>query len=135
MKTRGEKVTDPTSAKLNSGNQISFVFNNLKDAYRWDNLRNEKPKTPSQWAGILLTVVFVLGLLSGIAYGIKWNNQETQWNNEGLSAVHGTVIDSNGEAIEDVIIEANGRKTSTNPQGWYVIYDLVGDEVKITFTM
>tara|TARA_B100000029_G_scaffold295955_1_gene289238 strand:- start:249 stop:1448 length:1200 start_codon:yes stop_codon:yes gene_type:complete len=135
VKTRGEKITDPTSAKFNSGNQISFVFSNLKDAYRWDNLRNEKSKTPAQWAGILLTVVFVLGLLSGIAYGIKWNNQETQWNNEGLSAVHGTVIDSNGVAIEDVAVEANGRKTLTNPQGWYVLYDLVGDEVKITFTM
>ena len=56
-------------------------------------------------------------------------------NNEGLSAVHGSVIDTNGDAIEDVIVEANGKKTSTNPQGWYVIYDIVGDEVQITFTM
>ena len=135
VRTRKEKVTDPTSSEFKSGNQISFVFTNLKDAYRWDNLRNDKPKTPSQWAGILLSIVFVLGLFSGIAYGIKWNNQDTQWNNEGLSAVHGSVIDTNGDAIEDVIVEANGKKTSTNPQGWYVIYDLVGDEVQITFTM
>ena len=135
VRTRNEEVTDPTSSEFKSGKQISFVFTNLKDAYRWDNLRNDKPKTPSQWAGILLSIVFVLGLFSGIAYGIKWNNQETQWNNEGLSAVHGSVIDTNGNAIEDVIVEANGKKTSTNPQGWYVIYDLVGDEVQITFTM
>ena len=135
VKTRIEEVTDPTSSKFKSGNQISFVFTNLKDAYRWDNLRNDKPKTPSQWAGILLSIVFVLGLFSGIAYGIKWNNQDTQWNNEGLSAVHGSVIDTHGDAIEDVIVEANGKKSSTNPQGWYVIYDLIGDEVQITFTM
>ena len=135
VRTRNEEVTDPTSSEFKSGKQISFVFTNLKDAYRWDNLRNDKPKTPSQWAGILLSIVFVLGLFSGIAYGIKWNNQDTQWNNEGLSAVHGSVIDTNGDAIEDVIVEANGKKTSTNPQGWYVIYDLVGNEVQITFTM
>ena len=135
VKTRNEEVTDPTSSKFKSGNQISFVFTNLKDAYRWDNLRNDKPKTPSQWAGILLSIVFVLGLFSGIAYGIKWNNQDTQWKNEGLSAVHGSVIDTHGDAIEDVIIEANVKKTSTNPQGWYVIYDLIGDEVEIKFTM
>ena len=135
VKTRNEEVTDPTSSKFKSENQISFVFTNLKDAYRWDNLRNDKPKTPSQWAGILLSIVFVLGLFSGIAYGIKWNNQDTQWNNEGLSAVHGSVIDTHGDAIEDVIVEANGKKSSTNPQGWYVIYDLIGDEVQITFTM
>ena len=136
VKTRGEEVKDPTSSKFKSGNQISFVFSNLKDAYRWDNLRNDKPKTPSQWAGILLSIVFILGLFSGIAYGIKWNNQDTQWNNEGLSEVHGSVIDTNGEAIENVIIETNnGKKTSTNPQGWYVLYDIIGEEVKITFTM
>ena len=135
VRTRNEEVTDPTSSEFKNGKQISFVFTNLKDAYRWDNLRNDKPKTPSQWAGILLSIVFVLGLFSGIAYGIKWNNQDTQWNNEGLSAVHGSVIDTNGDAIEDVIVEANGKKTSTNPQGWYVIYDIVGDEVQITFTM
>ncbi len=135
VRTRNEEVTDPTSSEFKSGKQISFVFTNLKDAYRWDNLRNDKPKTPSQWAGILLSIVFVLGLFSGIAYGIKWNNQDTQWDNEGLSAVHGSVIDTNGDAIEDVIVEANGKKTSTNPQGWYVIYDIVGDEVQITFTM
>ncbi len=135
VRTRNEEVTDPTSSEFKRGKQISFVFTNLKDAYRWDNLRNDKPKTPSQWAGILLSIVFVLGLFSGIAYGIKWNNQDTQWNNEGLSAVHGSVIDTNGDAIEDVIVEANGKKTSTNPQGWYVIYDIVGDEVQITFTM
>ena len=136
VQTRGEEVSDPTSSQFKSGNQISFVFSNLKDAYRWDNLRNEKPKTPSQWAGILLSIVFILGLLSGIAYGVKWNNQDTQWNNEGLSEVHGTVIDTNGEAIENVIIETNnGKKTSTNPQGWYVLYDIIGEEVKITFTM
>ena len=134
-KTRGKNVNDPTSADFKDNTQISFVFNNLKDAYRWDNLKYEEQKTPAQWAGILLSIVFVLGLMSGIAYGIKWNNQETQWSSEGLSAIHGTVIDTNGEAIENVIVEANGRKTSTNPQGWYVIYDLVGDDVEIKFTM
>ena len=61
--------------------------------------------------------------------------EKYQWSSEGLSAIHGTVIDTNGESIENVIVEANGRKTSTNPQGWYVIYDLVGDDVELKFTM
>ena len=135
IRTRNEEITDPTSSKFKSGNQVSFVFTNLKDAYRWDNLKNDKPKTASHWAGILLSIVFVLGLFSGIAYGFKWSNQNTQWNNEGLSAVHGSVIDTHGDAIENVMVEANGKKTTTNPQGWYVIYDIVGDEVEIKFTM
>ena len=136
-KTRGENVRDPTSSKFKKKNQMSFVFTNLKDAYRWDNLSNlnEKPKTPAQWAGILLSIVFVLGILSGIAYGIKWNNQDSQWNNEGLSSVHGTIIDTNGEAIEGAKIEANNKKAYSNPQGKYYLYDLVGDEIQITFTM
>ena len=136
-KTRGEKVSDPTSSKLKKKTQMSFVFTNLKDAYRWDNLSNlnEKPKTPAQWAGILLSIVFVLGILSGIAYGIKWNNQDSQWNNEGLSSVHGTIIDTNGEAIEGAEIETNNKKAYSNPQGKYYLYDLVGDEIQITFTM
>ena len=136
-KTRGENVRDPTSSKFKKKNQMSFVFTNLKDAYRWDNLSNlnEKPKTPAQWAGILLSIVFVLGILSGIAYGIKWNNQDSQWNNEGLSSVHGTIIDTNGEAIEGAEIETNNKKAYSNPQGKYYLYDLVGDEIQITFTM
>jgi len=136
-KTRGENVSDPTSSKFKKKTQMSFVFTNLKDAYRWDNLSNlnEKPKTPAQWAGILLSIVFVLGILSGIAYGIKWNNQDNQWNSEGLSSVHGTIINTDGEAIEGAKIEANNKKAYSNPQGKYYLYDLVGDEVQITFTM
>ena len=136
-KTRGEKVSDPTSSKFKKKTQMSFVFTNLKDAYRWDNLSNlnEKPKTPAQWAGILLSIVFVLGILSGIAYGIKWNNQDSQWSNEGLSSVHGTIIDTDGEAVEGAKIEANNKKAYSNPQGKYYLYDLVGDEIQITFTM
>ena len=136
-KTRGEKVSDPTSSKFKKKTQMSFVFTNLKDAYRWDNLSNlnEKPKTPAQWAGILLSIVFVLGILSGIAYGIKWNNQDSQWSNEGLSSVHGTIIDTDGEAVEGAKIEANNKKAYSNPQGKYYLYDLVWDEIQITFTM
>lgn len=136
-KTRGENVSDPTSSKFKKRSQMSFVFTNLKDAYRWDNISNlnEKPKTPAQWAGILLSIVFVLGILSGIAYGIKWNNQDSQWNNEGLSSVHGTIIDTNGDAIEGAKVEANNKKAYSNPQGKYYLYDLVGDEIQITFSM
>lgn len=136
-KTRGEKVNDPTSSKFKKKTQMSFVFTNLKDAYRWDNLSNlnEKPKTPAQWAGILLSIVFVLGILSGIAYGIKWNNQDSQWNSEGLSSILGTIIDIDGEPIEGAKIEANNKIRYSNPQGKYYLYDLVGDEVQITFTM
>ena len=137
-KTRGENVSDPTSSKFKKKTQMSFVFTNLKDAYRWDNLSNlnEKPKTPAQWAGILLSIVFVLGILSGIAYGIKWNNQDSQWNSEGLSSVHGKVMNfTNGTAIKGVKVEASDKTTETNKQGMYYLFDLSGDEVKITFTI
>jgi len=136
-KTRSEETSDPTSSKIKKEQPLSFVFSNLKEAYRWDNLNtlNEKPKTAAQWAGILLSIVFVLGILSGIAYGIKWNNQESQWTSEGLSSVHGTIIDDNGNGIEGVKIEADDKKTYTNAQGKYFLYDLIGDEVKIIFTM
>ena len=81
-----------------------------------------------------MSIVFVLGILSGIAYGIKWNNQDSQWSNDGLSSVHGTIIDTDGEAVEGAKIEANNKKAYSNPQGNYYLYDLVGDEVQITFT-
>ena len=136
-KIRSNDTSDPTSAKLQKEKPLSFVFSNLKEAYRWDNLNNlnEKPKTAAQWAGILLSVVFVLGIFSGIAYGIKWNNQETQWTSGGLSSVHGTIIDSDGNSLEGVKIEADDKKTYTNAQGKYFLYDLIGDEIEIMFTM
>ena len=136
-KTRSEVTADPTSSKLKKEQPLSFVFSNLKEAYRWDNLNtlNEKPKTSAQWAGILLSIVFILGILSGIAYGIKWNNQESQWTSDGLSSVHGTIIDDNGNGLEGVKIEADDKKTYTNAQGKYFLYDLIGDEVEIMFTM
>lgn len=136
-KTRSDTTSDPTSSKLQKEQPLSFVFSNLKEAYRWDNLNNlnEKPKTAAQWAGILLSIVFVLGILSGIAYGIKWNNQETQWSSEGLSSVHGTIIDVNGNSLEGVKVEADDKKTYTNAQGKYFLYDLIGDQVEIKFTI
>ena len=136
-KNRSDDTSDPTSSKFQKEQSLSFVFSNLKEAYHWDNLNNlsEKPKTAAQWAGILLSIVFVLGIFSGIAYGIKWNNQETQWTSEGLSSVHGTIIDSDGNALEGVKIEADDKKTYTNAQGKYFLYDLIGNEVEITFTM
>lgn len=136
-KIRSDDTSDPTSAKLQKEKPLSFVFSNLKEAYRWDNLNNlnEKPKTAAQWAGILLSVVFVLGIFSGIAYGIKWNNQETQWTSGGLSSVHGTIIDSDGNSLEGVKIEADDKKTYTNAQGKYFLYDLIGEEIEIMFTM
>ena len=136
-KTRSDTTSDPTSSKLKKEQPLSFVFSNLKEAYRWDNLNNlnEKPKTAAQWAGILLSIVFVLGILSGIAYGIKWNNQENQWSSEGLSSVHGTIIDANGNTLEGVKIEADDKKTYTNAQGKYFLYDLIGNQVQIMITM
>ena len=112
---RDKQTKDPTSSKF----QKKTVFTNLKDAYNWDKINSlsEEPKSPAQWAGIILSVVFVLGIMSGIAYGIKWNNQESQWDNDGLSSVQGTVIDINGEGLEGVLIEAEDKKTYTNAQG------------------
>ena len=73
--------------------------------------------------------------MAGIAYGIKWNNQDSQWNNEGLSSVQGTVIDKKGKSLEGVLIEAEDKKTYTNAQGKYYLYDLDGEEVRIIFEL
>ena len=135
--TRNKETKDPTSSELKKKTVVSAVFTNLKDAYNWDNLNNlgEKPKTPSQWAGVLLSIVFVLGILSGVAYGLKWSDQETQWDNEGLCAVHGTVIDESGNSLEGVKVEIGDKKTYTNEQGKYYLYDLTGDEARLNFVM
>ena len=135
--TRNKETKDPTSSELKRKTVVSAVFTNLKDAYNWDNLNNlgEKPKTPSQWAGVLLSIVFVLGILSGVAYGLKWSDQETQWDNEGLCAVHGTVIDESGNSLEGVKVEIGDKKTYTNEQGKYYLYDLTGDEARLNFVM
>ena len=135
--TRNKETKDPTSSELKRKTVVSAVFTNLKDAYNWDNLNNlgEKPKTPSQWAGVLLSIVFVLGILSGVAYGLKWSDQETQWDNEGLCAVHGTVIDEYGNTLEGVKVEIGDKKTYTNEQGKYYLYDLTGDEARLNFVI
>ena len=135
--TRNKETKDPTSSEFKRKTVVSAVFTNLKDAYNWDNLNNlgEKPKTPSQWAGVLLSIVFVLGILSGVAYGLKWSDQETQWDNEGLSAVHGTVIDEYGNTLEGVKVEVGDKKAYTNKQGKYYLYDLTGDEARLNFVM
>ncbi len=132
-RVRDKQTKDPTSSKF----QKKTVFTNLKDAYNWDKINSlsEEPKSPAQWAGIILSVVFVLGIMSGIAYGIKWNNQESQWDNDGLSSVQGTVIDINGEGLEGVLIEAEDKKTYTNAQGKYWLYDLDGEEARIIFEL
>ena len=134
---RHKETKDPTSSEFKRKTVVSAVFTNLKDAYNWDNLNNlgEKPKTPSQWAGVLLSIVFVLGILSGVAYGLKWSDQETQWDNEGLCAVHGTVIDESGNSLEGVKVEIGDKKTYTNEQGKYYLYDLTGDEARLNFVM
>jgi hypothetical protein len=134
---RHKETKDPTSSEFKRKTAVSAVFTNLKDAYNWDNLNNlgEKPKSPSQWAGVLLSIVFVLGLLSGIAYGLKWNNQETQWDNEGLASVHGTVIDKDGNPLNGVRVETNDKTAYTNLQGKYYLYDLGGDEARLNFDM
>ena len=135
--TRNKETKDPTSSEFKRKTVVSAVFTNLKDAYNWDNLNNlgEKPKTPSQWAGVLLSIVFVLGILSGVAYGLKWSDQETQWDNEGLCAVHGTVIDESGNSLEGVKVEIGDKKTYTNEQGKYYLYDLTGDEARLNFVI
>jgi len=114
-----------------------MVFTNIKDAYTWENINNlsEKPKSNAQWAGILLSIVFVLGLLSGVMYGLKWNNQEDQWDNNGLSSVHGSVIDEDGNAMEGVAVYGGNKQTTTNNQGQYYLYDLQGEEISILFSI
>ena len=131
------RTKDPTNEEFRDETPIKMVFSNIKDAYTWENINNlsEKPKSNAQWAGILLSIVFVLGLLSGIMYGIKWNNQEDQWDNNGLSSVHGSVIDENGNAMEGVAVYGGDKQTTTNNQGQYYLYDLPGEEISILFSI
>ncbi len=133
---KDERPKDPTNEEFKDDTPIKMVFTNIKDAYNWENINNlsEKPKTNAQWAGILLSIVFILGLLSGIMYGLKWNNQENQWDNNGLSSIHGSVIDENGNAMEDVAVYGGNKQTTTNTQGQYYLYDIPGDEVSLLFS-
>ena len=134
---KDKRVKDPTNEDFKDETPLKMAFTNIKDAYTWENINNlsEKPKSNAQWAGILLSIVFVLGLLSGVMYGLKWNNQEDQWDNNGLSSVHGSVIDENGNAIEGVAVYGGNKQTTTNNQGQYYLYDLQGEEISILFSV
>jgi hypothetical protein len=136
IRIKDERPKDPTNEEFKDDTPIKMVFTNIKDAYNWKNINNlnDKPKTNAQWAGILLSIVFILGLLSGIMYGLKWNNQENQWDNTGLSSIHGSVIDENGNAMEDVAVYGGNKQTTTNTQGQYYLYDISGDEVSLLFS-
>ena len=136
-RVKDKKSKDPTNNEFKDDTPIKMVFTNIKDAYAWENINNlsEKPKSNAQWAGILLSIVFVLGLLSGVMYGLKWNNQEDQWDNNGLSSVHGSVIDEDGNAMEGVAVYGGNKQTTTNNQGQYYLYDLQGEEISILFSI
>ena len=136
-RVKDKKSKDPTNNEFKDDTPIKMVFTNIKDAYTWENINNlsEKPKSNAQWAGILLSIVFVLGLLSGVMYGLKWNNQEDQWDNNGLSSVHGSVIDEDGNAMEGVAVYGGNKQTATNNQGQYYLYDLQGEEISILFSI
>ena len=136
-RVKDKKSKDPTNNEFKDDMPIKMVFTNIKDAYTWENINNlsEKPKSNAQWAGILLSIVFVLGLLSGVMYGLKWNNQEDQWDNNGLSSVHGSVIDKDGNAMEGVAVYGGNKQTTTNNQGQYYLYDLQGEEISILFSI
>ena len=136
-RVKDKKSKDPTDNEFKDDAPIKMVFTNIKDAYTWENINNlsEKPKSNAQWAGILLSIVFVLGLLSGVMYGLKWNNQEDQWDNNGLSSVHGSVIDEDGNAMEGVAVYGGNKQTTTNTQGQYYLYDLQGEEISILFSI
>ena len=136
-RVKDKKSKDPTNNEFKDDTPIKMVFTNIKDAYTWENINNlsEKPKSNAQWAGILLSIVFVLGLLSGVMYGLKWNNQEDQWDNNGLSSVHGSVIDEDGNAMKGVAVYGGNKQTTTNNQGQYYLYDLQGEEISILFSI
>ena len=136
-RVKDKKSKDPTNNEFKDDTPIKMVFTNIKDAYTWENINNlsEKPKSNAEWAGILLSIVFVLGLLSGVMYGLKWNNQEDQWDNNGLSSVHGSVIDEDGNAMEGVAVYGGNKQTTTNNQGQYYLYDLQGEEISILFSI
>ena len=136
-RVKDKRTKDPTNNEFKDDTPIKMVFTNIKDAYTWENISSlsEKPKSNAEWAGILLSIVFILGLLSGIMYGLKWNNQEDMWDNDGLSSVHGSVIDENGNAMEGVAVYGGNKQTTTNKQGQYYLYDIQGKDVSILFSI
>ncbi len=136
-RVKDKRTKDPTNNEFKDDTPIKMVFTNIKDAYTWENISSlsEKPKSNAEWAGILLSIVFILGLLSGIMYGLKWNNQEDMWDNDGLSSVHGSVIDENGNATEGVAVYGGNKQTTTNKQGQYYLYDIQGKDVNILFSI
>lgn len=81
----------------------------------------DKPKV----AGLLLIVVFIIGVISAVAISMFQIHllSLSEFNNDEVCEVVGNVLDEEGKPLEDVSIAIHGTEyfTRTNSDGYFVI--------------
>ena len=95
------------------------------------------PEGNTAWAGILLIIVAILGMLAGGTYFMHWMEYETIVDSPGLVNIQGMVQTENGEPLKGVNITIDGQNWTwtTNDQGRYYIYDVESGIREITFNL
>ena len=111
------------------------LLGELSTAYRVERLQSviDGPRSRAQLAGLLLLAVAVLGLFAATATAIKWSSYDSPWDDEATASLHGSVIDVDGNPLEDVRVAASGQQTFTDGEGRYFLHNLTAGELKVTF--
>ena len=111
------------------------LLGELSTAYRTERLQSviDGPRSRAQLAGLLLLAVAVLGLLAATASAVKWSSYDSPWDDEATASLHGSVIDVDGNPLEDVRVAASGQQTFTDGEGRYFLHNLTAGELKVTF--
>ena len=111
------------------------LLGELSTAYRTERLQSviDGPRSRAQLAGLLLLAVAVLGLLAATATAVKWSSYDSPWDDEATASLHGSVIDVDGNPLEDVRVAASGQQTFTDGEGRYFLHNLTAGELKVTF--
>ncbi len=103
-----------------------------------------EPREPMQLdkskiAGLLLIVVFILGVISAIAISMFQIHllSLTEFKNDEVCDVVGTVLDEDGKPLEDVSIAIHGTEhfTRTNSDGYYVITAVEEGDYEVEATL
>lgn len=127
-----EKPKQHLKIKKKIGKTIEYIKNfdicqqlsNLKKYFISKNFQ-----TKVGFAGLLLLLVFIIGII----YGIFWitenlGTESFKESSQKIGTVEGKVEDKNGEAINDAHILFIGKnnkfEATTNQEGWYIIEDI-----------
>ena len=115
------------------GREAVAMLGELRTTYRYTTLLEviRNPRTGPQRAGVLLLVVFGLGLITGLAYNLGWAGYEDPWEKDGVSNIQGSVYDSGGTPIEGASVVTGGETSITNAQGKYYFYNLSAGDVQL----